>query len=333
MKKHKLFFFLLIMVSGVLHAQSYHFSQFFSTPLLTNPANTGLIDGPYRVASNLRSQGKSAPNSFFTGYVSGDFSVLKNSLPTGHKAGAGVFFMTDKSMGGASQTNSVGISTAYHVGLDEYGSHTIGLGFQGTYNQRRVDFNRLSFGNQFGNDGYDAALTSGESINNINRNYFDINAGIMYNANLEDKSFFVGGSVYNILRHKDNLLEQEYKMPTRYVVQAGGQVFVGEAGKIYFSLTNMGQEKANETTAGGAFGLQLGERSTRNEVSFGMWYRYKDAIIPYIGYYYQGFQLGLSYDYTVSALKTATQVRNGYELTFIYRASSKASLRTAIPWY
>jgi hypothetical protein len=81
---------MLIMISGVLEAQSYHFSQFFSTPLLTNPANTGLIDGSYRVASNLRSQGKSAPNSFFTGYVSGDVSILKNSLPAEHKAGAGV---------------------------------------------------------------------------------------------------------------------------------------------------------------------------------------------------------------------------------------------------
>ena len=128
-------------------------------------------------------------------------------------------------------------------------------------------------------------------------------------------------------------MEEEYKMPTRYVVQAGGQVFVGEAGKIYFSLTNMGQANANETTVGGAFGLQLGESAIRNEVSFGLWYRYKDAIIPYVGYYYQGFQLGLSYDYTVSELKTATQVRNGYELTLIYRANDKAKLRTAIPWY
>ena len=321
------------MLPCIIKAQSYHFSQFFSTPLLTNPATTGLIDGPYRVASNLRSQGKYAPNSFFTGYVSGDLSVLKNSLPSGHKAGAGIFFMTDKSLGGASQTNSIGLSAAYHVGLDEFGSHTIGLGFQGTYTQRQLDFNRLSFGNQFGNDGYDAALPTGESINNKSRNYFDVNAGLMYNANLEDKSFFVGGSVYNILRHEDNVLIEEYKMPTRYVVQAGGQVFVGEAGKIYFSLTNMGQANANETTVGGAFGLQLGESTNRNEISFGTWYRYKDALIPYIGYYYQGFQLGLSYDYTVSALKTATEVKNGYELTLIYRASNKVSLRTAIPWY
>jgi type IX secretion system PorP/SprF family membrane protein len=317
----------------VLQAQSYHFSQFFSTPLLTNPANTGLIDGSYRVASNFRSQGKSAANPFFTGYVSADASLLNNSLPRGHKAGAGVFVMTDKTLSGAAQTNSIGLSAAYHVGLDEYGENSLGLGFQGTYNQRRIDFNRLSFGSQFGFDGYDATLPTGETINNINRAYFDVNVGLVYQANLENKSFFIGGAVYNILRHKDNMIADEFKMPTRYVVQAGGQVFAGEFAKVYFSLTNMGQAKASETTAGGAFGLQLTEREIKNEINFGVWYRYKDAIIPYIGYYYDGFQIGLSYDHTVSDLKTASQVKNGYELTLIYKAGDKTKLKTQVPWY
>jgi type IX secretion system PorP/SprF family membrane protein len=265
--------------------------------------------------------------------VSADASLLNNILPRGHKAGAGVFVMTDKTLGGASQTNSIGISAAYHVGLDEYGENSIGLGFQGTYNQRRVDFNRLSFGSQFGFDGYDATLPTGETINNTNRAYFDVNAGLVYQATLENKSFFIGGAVYNILRHKDNMIADEFKMPTRYVVQAGGQVFAGEFAKIYFSLTNMGQAKASETTAGGAFGLQLTETEIKNEINFGVWYRYKDAIIPYIGYYYDGFQIGLSYDHTVSDLKTASQVKNGYELTLIYKAGDKSKLKTQVPWY
>src|SRR5688500_19485279 len=109
MRKHKFFCCLFIFLASLVEAQSYHFSQFFSTPLLTNPANIGLIDGSYRVASNLRSQGKSSPSAFFTGYVSGDVSFLQTTLPSGHKAGAGIFLMTDRSLGGASQTNSVGL--------------------------------------------------------------------------------------------------------------------------------------------------------------------------------------------------------------------------------
>ena len=38
-------------------AQDIHFSQFFNTPLLTNPANTGFIpDADYRIGASYRNQ-------------------------------------------------------------------------------------------------------------------------------------------------------------------------------------------------------------------------------------------------------------------------------------
>ena len=323
----------LIMVGNVLLAQSYHFSQFFSTPLLTNPANTGFTDGPYRIASNFRSQGMAGGSPYFTGYVSADFSPLQSSLPQGHKAGGGVYLMNDKSLNGGLQTNTMGLSTAYHVGLDENGEKSLGLGLQGTYSQRRIDYSKLTFGNQFGSAGFDEALPIGEALNFDSRNYFDVNAGLVYNVLMEDRAFFGGVSIYNIIRHKDNFVQEEFQMPTRYNVQAGGQIFVGEYGKAYFSVTHMRQAKANETTVGGAYGIQLTDDGTKNEVNFGMWYRYKDALIPYIGYQNNGFQVGLSFDYTVSSARTANQVRNGYELTLLYSAIDKSKLKTLIPWY
>src|SRR5690349_20572577 len=95
----------LLVTAEAVHAQSYHFSQFFSTPLLTNPANTGSMDGAYRFASNIRSQGLSGGNPYFTGYVSAEVDPLRNNLPEGHKAGVGLFLMNDHSLAGALQTN------------------------------------------------------------------------------------------------------------------------------------------------------------------------------------------------------------------------------------
>lgn len=333
MEKNKITLCLLLIVSGLLQAQSYHFSQFFSTPLLTNPAHTGFIDGPYRLASNFRSQGMSGSSPYFTGYLSADISPFKNIIPEGHKAGLGMYVMNDKSLSGALQTNSAGISAAYNVGLDAYGENSIGIGFQGTYHQRWLDYNKLTFGNQFGTTGFDPSLPIGESVNSINQSFFDVNAGIMYNASLEDKSFFIGASIYNLLRHKEHLFAEEFEMPSRFALQAGAQFYAGEYGKIYFSLTNMNQANTNTTTVGGAYGVQLTDKNIKNEVNFGMWYRYKDALIPYIGYYYEGLQVGLSWDYTVSSLKTATQLRNGFELTLVYKATDKRELKTKIPWY
>ena len=53
--------------------------------------------------------------------------------------------MTDKTANGILSTNLISITTAYHKGLDEDGLHQIGLGFQGTYNTKRLDGTKLNF--------------------------------------------------------------------------------------------------------------------------------------------------------------------------------------------
>lgn len=312
-------------------SQSYHFSQFFSTPLLVNPANTGYTDGAFRLASNMRSQG-SGGNTFFTGYLSADASLMRNRLTPGHRAGVGLYVMNDQSLTSAIRTNSVGMSAAYHVGFDDYGEHSFGLGVQATFNQRRLDYSKLNFENQFGANGYDAALPVGEPLNFSSTSFFDVNVGGIYNINQPDKAFFAGFAVYNLLQHSENVLQETYKLPTRFTLQAGGQKVVGVNGRIYGSMTAMRQAMANQLTLGGAFGVQLTEHD-KNELMGGLWFRIGDAVIPYVGYQYKGIQVGLSYDYTVSALKAGSVTRNGYELTLLYKSPDNRELKTLIPWY
>lgn len=331
MKAYLIVMMLCLSISSRLSAQSYHFSQFFSTPLLTNPANTGFINGPYRLAGNFRSQGKVGGSPYFTGYLSADVSPLRDKLAEGHKAGLGIYIMNDQSLSGALQTNAAGFSAAYHVGLDEDGYYSLGVGLQGTYHQRTLNYNRLSFDNQFTVTGYNPAADSREQFNYDKKTYMDVNAGLLYSATRENGMFFAGLSVYNILKHKEHLLPEFFKIPTRYTMQAGGYIDFSATGSVYFSLTNMSQSKASETTAGLAYGFLLAEEP-RKELNVGLWYRHKDALIPYIGYLTNGFQLGLSYDYTISSLKTAAQVRNGYELTLLYNAPDLRERRRLIPW-
>jgi type IX secretion system PorP/SprF family membrane protein len=331
MKKHILNICFLT-IAGAAFSQSYHFSQFFSTPLLTNPANTGFTEGPFRFASNIRSQGMNGGSNYFTGYLSADVSPLRSSLPEGHKAGLGLYVMNDQSMNGALQTNSIGMSAAYHVGLDPYGEHSIGVGVQGAYHQRRIDYSKLTFENQYGPGGVNISLPVGEPLDFQSKHFFDVNAGVLYNASLENKSFFAGFAVYNILQHQDNFLATDFRMPTRITFQTGGQFWTGEYGKIYTSLTTQSQAKAYEVTVGGAYGHQLTD-GDKNELMGGVWYRYKDALIPYLGYQTKTVQVGLSFDYTVSGIKTGAQVKNGYELTLIYKAADNRELKVLIPWY
>jgi type IX secretion system PorP/SprF family membrane protein len=330
--KKVLLFILLVIHAVVSRAQSYHFSQFFSTPLLTNPANTGYTEGPYRLATNFRSQGGSSGAPFFTGYFSADVSPLRSHLPEGHRAGIGMYVMNDRAMSGVLQTNTIGLSTAYHVGLDPYGDHSLGLGIQATFNQRRVDYGQLTFENQYGPGGFDPSAPVGEPLALQDRQFFDLNTGVVYNGLLGNNTIFAGMAVYNILRRRDNLLADEFIMPLRITFQSGMQMLMGEKGKVYVSLSAMSQAKATELTLGSAYGYQLTE-GDKNELMAGIWYRNKDALIPYLGYGTRTFQAGLSYDYTVSGLKTAAQLRNGYELTLLYRAPDNRKLKMLIPWY
>ena len=161
--------------------------------------------------------------------------------------------------------------------------------------------------------------------------FFDLNAGVSYNLISDKKAFFAGLSVYNILQHEENVTGDEFRLPTRFNFQAGAQFFLREKDKVYMSLTTMLQGKATEITLGGAYGLLLSEVG-RNELIGGAWYRYKDAVIPYIGYQSDNFQFGFSYDFTVSSLSNGG-IKNAYEMTLLFRATDKRELKTHISWY
>ena len=58
-----------------MHAQDIHFSQFFASPVLVNPANTGNFNGVARLGLNYRDQwgSVSVPYQTFSTYA--DFAV------------------------------------------------------------------------------------------------------------------------------------------------------------------------------------------------------------------------------------------------------------------
>src|SRR5689334_9739977 len=66
-------------------AQDLHFSQWFNSPLTTNPANTGFIpDADYRIGANYRNQYVNIMAvPYKTISIYGDAQVLRDKLETG----------------------------------------------------------------------------------------------------------------------------------------------------------------------------------------------------------------------------------------------------------
>ena len=324
-----IFSFATGLICYISHGQSTHFSQFYSTPLLINPASTGLTYGPYRIASNYRSQWNDGDSPYKTFTISGDAQILKDRLPEGNILGLGLTFVNDKTLEGAVQSNSFAVSTGYHISLDEVQS--IGVGFQGSYNERRIDFSNLHFENQYNGDGFDPSIPIGEQLGDGKKYYLDVNAGAMYSFMDETRSFSAGGAVYNILKKQDSYLTEQFKKPIMYSFVVSGDIDAGVNNSFYFSGNYRQQGTERETTFGLAYGFFL-DQTGYSALKVGLWHRLQDAIIPYAGFTINGLQVGCSYDYTVSQ-KTRANAKNAFEISVVYIRPDLSELRRLIPWY
>lgn len=314
--------FVILLLFAYLHttAQDPHFSQFFSSPLTLNPAYTGKFDGTFRVAGNYRSQWPTINDAFTTATASVDFAVLQNRIPEYDTWGVGIMGLNDQSGNKILSNNFLSLSTAYHKTLDENGYHTLTVGFQGTYANKRLDLTRALFEDQLSPEGF--TLATGEVFNNNNVivDYFDVNAGLLYSGSTNGfNNFYLGASRYHISRPKESFTGGNYILNSRLTIHGGGYVPVGRITTFHGSFIYQHQGGASETVLGGAMAFSLSDDEyIESNLYAGLWYRIGDAFIPYVGIEFSGFRLGYSYDVNNSSLSTASRGRGGNEISLIF---------------
>ena len=307
-------------------AQDPNFSQFFVSPLTLNPALTGKFNGDFRVAGNYRDQWPEISKAFITSTISLDMPVLRGKLSDLDTWGVGIMAMTDKTANGVLSSNYVSITTAYHKGLDENGLHQIGVGFQGTYSDKRLDGTKLNFADELLADGTWNGI-SDETIDDqlVYVNDFVFGVGALYNGSTDGfNNFYLGVSAYHLNKPKESFTgNMFYQLNPRVTLNAGGAIPLGDGSRtIYLSSLYSNQAGANNIVVGGAAGFLLND-DEENPTNFfaGAWTRFNnvnDAVIPYIGLEIGGFRIGASYDVNISSLKTASQSRGGIEISLIY---------------
>lgn len=301
-------------------AQDPNFSQFFASPLTMNPAMTGKFDGVFRFASNYRNQWPTINNAYTTMTASLDMGILKNRVPDFDQFGIGIMGYSDKAGDGALNSNYLGLSVAYHKALDENGYHQIGAGFQGTYMNKRLNTSKLLFEDQLTSSGFTGVTSESFSAQQVNLNYFDLNAGLIYNGTSNGyNNFYFGASMYHINRPKESFQKGDFVLNARTTLQAGARIPVGSYNSLHVAANHSMQAKAHNTMLGGAFSLNV-NNDEENPTNFylGSWYRFEDAIIPYVGLEFGEWHFGASYDVNTSSLKPASNARGGVEISLIY---------------
>lgn len=315
-------------------AQDPQFSQYFSSPLTLNPAYTGFFEGPQRLAMNFRNQWLGVGEPFQTGTISLESKLIKQQVGQENILGLGIMGMFDKTAGGTYRSNYLSISTAYHQVLDDNAYHHLGIGFQASMGTRNLDFNRVSFNEQFSSRGFDLSIYNGESMLTKSATYLDFNTGLMYNYNGIRNRYYLGTSLYHITRPSISFLGNDrYQLPMRITIHGGASWILGDHGEVHVSGQYMSQGAASNHVFGLAYGYSIQSANDNNVLYAGMWARSKDAIYPYLGYRLNNTVLGLSYDVTTSGLQMSAKHNRSFEISLIYDFPDKSYEKKMLPWY
>ena len=321
-------FILVVCINSRVLSQDPHFSQFFASPLTLNPAFTGKFDGKLRVAGNYRNQWPTINRAFTTSTLSVDLPIMQSRISPNDTWGIGFMGYSDQSANSAVKFNYLTFSTAFHKGLDEEGYHQIGAAFQGTYSNLMVDITNLKFEDQLTSSGFTGVTNEVFNNTQLKNSYFDLNAGVLYSGSSSDNNnFYAGISMYHLNRPKQQFTGAFFLLNPRTTFHAGGFFPVGQSSRLHLSGLYSTQAGASETLLGGAMEFVVADASVEKPVSVyvGSWLRMNDAVIPYVGLEFSDFRLGMTYDATISSLKSASQGRGGMEISLIYIKKSPDS--------
>ena len=315
------------------HAQDLHFSQFFNSPLTTNPANTGFIpDGDYRLGINYRNQWSSIMTvPYKTMSAFGDVQLMKDKFQNGW-LGLGAVVLRDVAGSGNLTSTKVYGSVAYHQMLGY--SSLLSLGFNVGYANKQINTANLKFPDQFDGKFFDNKLPTSAVLDNNNISYLDMQVGMNY-AYFPTENIYVntGFSVHHVNRPQESFFSGEdvsSRVPRRYIGFLNGSIKLNDQVIINPNIYYTNQANVSELVGGMTAHYNLSGDGMYQLIG-GAYYRHKEAIIPMVGLGYNDYTLTFSYDATISSLKTYNNSRGAFEFSLIKQGVLNPNVKRVTP--
>jgi type IX secretion system PorP/SprF family membrane protein len=314
-------FFMTLAVYG----QDPHFSQYEATPLIVNPANAGLKHD-LRAVVNYRNQWGAVATPYKTTAFSFDMRTDKGGTNNSY-FGIGGQFLYDKS-GDANMSMLQGnLNVSGIVKLDA--NNKLSLGLMGGFGQRGTDYDNFRWESQYANGSYNSQLSSNETFATPTFSYFDAGAGIAW-AYGKDQAYItandgvkatVGFSALHFGLPAASFNGFDATLNTKFIGHASMEVGKTNTNLTFIpSLYYVQQGKQREVLFGSTFRYLLQEGShftgfnKSSSIGLGVHYRLKDALVTSLQIDYANYTVGISYDFNVSQLSTASNMRGGLEL-------------------
>ena len=302
-------------------AQDLHFSQFFNSPLTTNPANTGFIpDGDYRLGINYRDQWSSVMAiPYKTMSAFGDVQLMKDRFENGWIGAGGVIVRDVAGSGNLTSTKIYG-SIAYHQLLGY--SSLLSLGYNIGWANKQINVANLKFPDQFDGKFFDNKLPTSVSLDRNNISYLDMQVGMNY-AYFPSPNIYVntGFSVHHVNRPRESFFESDItgvdnRVPMRYIGFLNGSFKLNDRVIINPNIYYTRQSTASEIVGGINAHYNLSGDGEYLLIA-GAYYRHKEAVIPMIGLGYKDYTFSFTYDATISSLSTYNASRGAFEFSLI----------------
>jgi type IX secretion system PorP/SprF family membrane protein len=304
----------LFLACADLNAQDPEFTQFYANPIYLNPAFAGSHGCP-RLNMNHRNQWPAISGAFVTNSISYDQFV--NTLQ------GGIAFMVTNDMAGKNTINWSTVNLAYSYHLQINRKFSLLFGAQATWNQKFLDWSKLTFGDQIdprrGFIYQTGDLPRGTIMDNGwgTRGFFDVSAGFVGFS----KNFFFGFCAKHLNQPQESLILGDARMPMRFTGHMGANIEFGK-GSQYQNVTAI-SPNVIYSYQDGFMQLNVGTYIKYGVFTAGFWLRARDAFIMTIGIDSGTFRFGYSYDVTVSQLTNASGGSHELSLGLNFNCKSK----------
>ncbi|WP_375578855.1 type IX secretion system membrane protein PorP/SprF [Marivirga tractuosa] len=322
LKRKNLFILMLfgaLFINSIeVKAQDPQFSQFYAAPLYLNPAFAGNTQMS-RAGINYRNQWPSINANFVT--YSAYFDHYFDRL----RSGVGLIISRDEEGIAGLRSTSVGAQYAYQLRLTDQLTFRPGVQV-GVYN-RNLNFDRLTFGDQWDPETQTFINPTGETAAGPSKTFLDLSfGGVLYSEN-----FWFGYSVFHLNEPNQSILGEESRLPMKHSFHAGYKIPLKTGYRKGF--TRSGDERSLTPTAqykmqGGFQQLDLGLYSTLEPMVVGLWYRgipfdtpngfsASESLVFLVGYNYEKLAIGYSFDYTLSDLGIRSGGAHEISITYV----------------
>ncbi len=310
---------LVFICCGKMVAQDYQFTQFYASPMMLNPAFTGLIY-EHRFSAAYRNQWPGVKRAFSTYMATYDYNISNLN------SGVGAFILQDRAGTSNLVTTLGGVNFAYRFKVNKFSEVRAGVSV--AMAQKKLDNTTLIFNDQL----ITGSGVSQDALNTQPVNYADLGLGAVFNST----NCWIGLTAKHINQPNASLTGSVQPLPLYISAHGGYRYIISAKGKgktkleefISASFNYRHQEKYDQ--------LDIGAYYFKSLLNVGLWYRglplkrYKAgypnretvAILLGVEVPDKNLKIGYSYDVTISRLGI-NNTQGAHEISIVYEIYKK----------